>query len=465
MATTSSTTGDVRVISGQSNLRKYVFALALPAVGEQFLNMLVGLVDTFLVGHLSAGASTTLGYTSAAALAGVGLAGYVVWITTSLFAAVGSGTTALIARAIGGGDELTARAALRQSLILGLLMGLLAAVGSYVFAPDIMRLLGAQPDVQRLGVQFLRITALSMPLSGLLFVGNAALRGAGDTRTPLLLMLIVNGVNIVIALLFVNGGLGLPTLGVVGSAWGATIGRGLGGLLVIIVLLRGHGILYLRRWPTPDLTMLRRILRIGLPTGAEQLVFQGAIVIMARLITGLGTAAYAAHNTVITIESVSFLPGFGFGIAATTLVGQSLGANDIARARASTREAVLQGGFFMGLMGLLFIAVPRWLMAFMVNDPAVINAGATPLRLVGVFQIMLAANFIYSGALRGAGDTRFPLLVKLISPWLIRLPLAFVLTPMFGLIGVWLAMTIDMSIQGVAAWWRFRSNKWEKIEV
>lgn len=183
------------------------------------------------------------------------------------------------------------------------------------------------------------------------------------------------------------------------------------------------------------------------------------------MITGLGTVAFAAHNTVITIESISFLPGQGFAIAATTLVGQGLGAQNVKRARWSGNEAFRQAAIFMGLMGLAFVLVPGWFLRLLVSDPAVVAAGITPLRTVGIIQPLLGANFVFSGALRGAGDTRFPLWVKLFSPWLLRLPLAFLLVPYLGLTGAWIAMSLDLALQGVLSWRRFRGNRWEHIRV
>ncbi|MDQ5852641.1 MAG: MATE family efflux transporter, partial [Chloroflexota bacterium] len=247
------------------SLRGRVLKLALPAVGEQFLNLLVGLVDTFLVGHLAASTAASLGYGSAQALAAVGLAGYVIWAATTLFMAVAVGATALVARATGARNTDEANSALRQALMLGGVMGFVALLLISLFAGQVMRLLGAPADVYPLGVAFLRFTALSMPLAGLLFVGNAALRGAGDTRTPLLVMFVVNGLNTLIAALLVNGHLGLPALGVLGSAWGAAVGRGAGGLLVLAVLIRGRGSLKLDRLPWPNWPMLRRLIRVGLP--------------------------------------------------------------------------------------------------------------------------------------------------------------------------------------------------------
>jgi multidrug resistance protein, MATE family len=182
--------------------------------------------------------------------------------------------------------------------------------------------------------------------------------------------------------------------------------------------------------PLPDRQLLWRIVRVGLPAGAEMLVFQGALLIFARFITQLGTIAYAAHNTVITIHSISFLPGIGFAVAATTLVGQNLGAQDPQRARQSGHEAFIQATIFMGMMGILFMLFPAWFLSLLVREPAVVAAGTLPLRIVGTIEPMVAANFVYAGALRGAGDTRWPLLIKLISPWFVRLPLTLWLIPL-----------------------------------
>lgn len=445
--------------------RGEVLRLALPAVGEQFLNLLVGLVDTFLVGHLAARTTEQLHYGSAQALAAVGLANYVVWMITTLFIAISVGATALIARATGAGDPVAANSTLRQALLLGGLMGLVGLICTYVFADQLMQLFGAPADVHPLGVDFLRISAFTMLPASLLFVGNAVLRGTGDTRTPLLVMLVVNSLNMFVAWLLVNGQWGLPALGVRGSAWGAAIARGSGGVLALVVLARGRGVLKLDRWPRPDWGMLRRLVHVGLPAGGEQIAFQLALVPFARWIAGLGTVAFAAHNTVLTIESISFLPGLGFATAATTLVGQGLGAEDVARARWSGNEAFRQAVVFMAIMGALFVVVPGWFLSLMVTDPQVVRAGALPLRTVGLIQPMLAANFVFSGALRGAGDTRFPLWVKLISPWLVRLPLAFFLIPLLGLPGAWIAMSCDLALQGVLSWLRFRGTGWEKIRV
>jgi putative MATE family efflux protein len=449
-----------------TSLRRIVLLLALPAVGEQVLNTLVGLADTFLVGHLNERAAAQLGYNSAAALAGVGLANQMVWLITVLFMSVSVGSTALIARARGANDAEAANRTLRQSMIIGLLMGAAAAILSVALAAPLMRALGAGPDVLPLSVAFLHITALTFAPAALLFIGTAALRGMGDTRTPLYVMLGVNAVNIALSWLLVNGNLGAPTLGVAGSAIGAAVARGGGGLVLIGLLLRGRSALKLTLDLRPEWDALRRIVRIGLPSAGEQLVFQGGLLFFVRSITSLGTVAYAAHNVVLNIESLSFLPGMGYAIAATTLVGQALGASRPEEAEASAYEALLQGGLMMTALGAIMVLFPHALIGLFTDDPLVANSGANAMRIAGAFQALLALNFIMSGGLRGAGDTRWPLYTKIVSTWGVRLPVVTLLVGLgFGLTGAWIAMASDFLIQGLLAWWRFRKGAWKTLRV
>lgn len=440
-----------------AELRRAVLRLALPAAGEQMLSMLVGIVDTFLVGHLSK-----------AALAGVGLANQWVMMTYTLFGAIGTGSTALIARSTGAGDMPTANRAMRQSIFIGALIGVAAGALAFFFARDLVALMGAEPEALELGTLYLRIASLVFPFSTVMFIGNASLRGAGDTRTPLIVMLVVNTLNSVVAAILVNGFFGLPALGVAGSAIGAVSGRLVGGVLVVGLLMKGRsGLrLSLRRFRL-DPEIIQRVLRVGLPGGVEQLVFRIGMMGFSRIIASLGTTAYAAHQVAINAESLSFMPGFGFAVAATTLVGQGLGAQAPEEAERRGYTAYRIGGGLMTLMGLCFVAFAPWFIAFFTNDPDVIATGAGPLRLVGIAQPFLAAAMIFAGALRGAGDTRTPMLITTLGVWGIRLPLAYLFTEVlnWGLTGAWLAMISDLTTRGILNFFRFRSGKWKEIKV
>lgn len=432
-----------------------MLALALPAVGEQTLNMVVGLADIFMVGHLGAVAVTA-----------VGLSNQAVMLVTTFFAATATGVTALVARHIGADEPERANVITHQGYLLGALFGVLALAFGLSMRLPTMRALQAPPEVLGDGATYLGIVALSFPFAAWLFIGNAALRGSGDTRTPMLIMLVVNIVNIGVAYAAIYGVGPLPALGVAGSALGAAVGRSVGGLLVTALLLRGrHGLrLHVRRL-IPDLPQIRRIANIGLPAGAEQLLMRGAQTTFAATVATLGATAFAAHQIALQAESLSYMPGFGFAMAATTLVGQGLGARDPARARADGRLSQWLAAAIMSCIGVIFFLFPGQMIGIFINDLQVIALGVWPLRLVAFSQPILATSMVLGGALRGAGDTRTTLFITGGGLWLVRLPLAWLLVPRLGLIGAWIAMVTDLYVRGVLAWLRFRSNRWTLLKV
>ncbi|HMQ29558.1 MAG TPA: MATE family efflux transporter [Chloroflexaceae bacterium] len=447
--------------------RRRVAALAIPAVGEQLLNTMVGLADVYLVGNLSAAATQRLGYGSATALAAAGLGNQFTWLMMVLFMAVGVGATALVARAVGARDEEALRRILRQAFLLAALVGVLATALGLLLAEPFLALIAAPPETRATAAAYIHINAAAYLPAVFLLVGTACLRGAGDTRTPLLVMLAVNLVNVGVTLLLVNGLMGLPALGVEGAAIGTALARGLGGVVVLTLLLRGRAGLRLNLGGGGDRATMRRLVNVGLPAAGEQLLFQGALLIFVRFVNDLGTRAYAAHNITITIESLSFLPGMGYAVATSALVGQALGARDPRRAEGYAYEALLQGALMMSLFGALMVVFPRQLVALFTNDPAVIAAAVAPLRAAGLVQPALAVSFIMLGAMRGAGDTRWPLLSRLLTTWGVRLPLTVAAVSWLGLglPGVWLAMCTDFTLQAILALWRFSAGRWKQIEL
>jgi MATE family multidrug resistance protein len=447
----------IQLQSSRSAIRRDVLRLALPAMGEQLLSMMVGIVDTFLVGHLGA-----------APLAAVGLANQWVMLATTLFASIATGSTALIARFIGARKPEDADQVLRQSILLGALIGVIATVFGVSLARPAVMLIGAPSDVIELSSDYLRVVSTILFFSTLMFIGNASLRGAGDTRTPLYVMMVVNALNIAVAWTAINGPFGLPKLGVVGSALGAATGRFVGGILVIAILIRGRAGIRLRlRHLRPDGDMIRRILRVGLPTGVEQILFRSGQMLFARILAELGTVAYAANQVAINGWSLSFMPGFGFALAATTLVGQGLGAEDPDAAQDRGFSAFRMGAGLMSLVGLAFLFFPSQIVGFFTSEPEVIAVGTLPLQVVGVIQPILAASMVFSGALRGAGDTRFPMVVTAAAIWLVRLPLAYLFALVLdgGLLGAWAAMALDMVMRGVLNFLRFRAGRWKTLQV
>lgn len=450
-------------------LQRRVWALALPAIGEQMLAMGVGLTDTFLAGHLSIAAAHHLGYGQAVAVASIGAASTVVWVVLTAFFAVNVGITALVARATGANDKTLAARAAGQGILMGCVAGVLVAALAAPLATGVSDLLGLSGQFATLSAGYIRVLALALPATGIASAANAAMRGAGDTRRPMLVMLVVNGTNIVGSVVLLSGWsqAGIPALGVIGSACGAAGGWILGAILAVWQLSRVHPRTPRLTWAglRPHRETMLRILRVGLPSTIELTILQLGVVTFLRVVVGLGATAYAANVAINTIESMGTLPAFGFSIAATTLVGQALGAGDADLAVRSTWATFRPCLAAIMLIGLVALLVPQALLAFFIADPTVLRVGSLAMRFSLLTLPASATAFVFNGALRGAGDTKFPVIVRAAGTWGIRLPMAALLIPLLALPGARLVMAMDFGTQAALAYWRFRSGRWRQARV
>lgn len=450
-------------------LKSRVWGLALPSIGEQLLSLGVGLSDTFLSGHLSDQAVHTLGYGRATAVAAVGIASTAAWIVLTVFFGVNIGVTALVARATGARDRQLAARTVGQGIWLGAAIGL-AMIGLAIpLAHAIISLLGVTGTEAELAASYIRVYSLTMPAAGAASAMNAAMRGAGDARRPLLVMLVVNGANIVASWTLMNGipALGIAPIGVVGSAVGAATGWTFGCVLAAFLMTRQHARApqLTRAALRPNPSIMGRVLRVGIPSAAELVVFQLGVLTFNRVVIGLGPVTYAANVTINTVDSVGTLPGFGFSVAATALVGQALGARDTRLAERSVWAALRPAVVVMLVVGLFEALIPHALLGVFVADRPVLDAGDIAMRLSLLLMPASACAFVFNGALRGAGDTRFPVVVRAIGTWGLRLPIAMLLIPLWGLPGARLAMGLDFWTQAGLSYLRFRSGRWRHTRV
>ena len=459
MATRLDPASRPNLLSG--DVRRVVLTLALPVLLEQFLNFCVGFYDMLLAGHLPSEVSE-------AATGAVGVSAYVGWLATMLFSLVAAGTTALVARSRGAGDdELANRVANRSIALAGLAgMGFLAVI--VPLAPWLAGWLEMEPAAARITIRYLRLDAIGLVFTSVSLVGAAALRGCGNMRTPMLILGAVSVLNVIVSTVLVYGFGPFPRLGVDGIVAGTCIARMVGGTAMLIPLWRGHSGL---RLIATELRVrggtVRRILAIGIPAAADGAVMWCGHFLFLRIIGGMGEAAFAAHMVGIRLEAITYLPAVAWGVAAATLVGQSLGAGDPERARQAGHTAARQCSVLGVIITLVFVfgAEPIYLM--MHNQPEVVRVGAPAFRLAGFFQLPLMVGIVYFASMRGAGDTRFPMLVTLVSTFMLRVPLAWLFGVTFGwgLYGAWLGMCIDMLVRGSAAAARFASGRWASIRV
>jgi MATE family multidrug resistance protein len=439
--------------------------LALPVLGEQALLMLVGLVDTFLAG--------TVGKEATAA---IGLASQVSWLAGLLFGFIGVGATALVARHVGMGLVSKANHFSNQALSAAVIMGALEFALIYLLAPFLPRLLDWGPEPARIVVQYLRIDSAGYILASITVIAAACWRGGGDTRTPLYVMIVVNFVNILVSAGLRFGWGGLPSLGVAGIAIGTLVARLIGGLIVIGLLLHGRSGI---RFRAQDLRFrresMRRILHVGIPAGLDGIFLWAGqfcfLIIISQLATGDEQAAIlAAHFVGIRVESLSYLPAFAWATGAATLVGQFLGAGDRLKARRSGHLAAVQSAVLCMAMGVVyFLFAPQIYALFNASADLerVTRIGVPALRGLAFFQLPLALMIVYTNALRGAGDTRYPLLYTLLGMVLVRLPLAYLCGVVWkgGLLGAWVGMFADMTVRAALTTVRFLRGKWEHIKI
>ncbi|MDJ0866199.1 MAG: MATE family efflux transporter [Myxococcota bacterium] len=434
-----------------------VWELAWPSMAAFGFQSLTGFVNMLIVSGLGT-----------EAVAAVGVASQVHFVLFAVLAAVTTGTVALVARATGARDADDADRVLRLSLLLAGAMGLLA-MGVAPFAEEVVASFGVAARVARLGGDYLRILfAFNVPFAvGLVFA--SALRGAGDVRTPLVVGVLVNAVDVVLCWALVYGRLGAPALGTNGAAIALGISILLGLSIYLALWLRNDLVIRRRRFVSDlDAAGARRVLRIGAPTALEQLAFQAGLWVFLRLVAEFGTDPVSAYLIGVRILSMSFVPGLGFQTAASTLVGQNLGAGRPDLAIRSGWRATGGAVVVMGGIGLAIIALAQPLAgAFGAAGEATVELTVQFIYILGAAQALMAVEFALGGALRGAGDTRFPLFAILTGLFVFRLGLALTVSRLFdgSVVAVWSCLLADYAVKAVMLSARFASGRWQRVRV
>jgi putative MATE family efflux protein len=446
---------------GPSLLRQLLW-LAMPILAEQALHSVVGLTDVYLAGHLRRDA--------VAATAAIGSIAYILWLLGLIAGAIGTGSTALVARATGARHRSLANSVCGQTVTAAALTGIALGILTLLFQHQIARVTGLEGEALGFALYYVRALSLALPFSIFLFAANACLRGAGDTVTPAVSVIVVDAVNLVLSASLSRGWFGLPEMGFRGIAVGTVTAYVVGGLLQLAVLLRGRGGLRLHPHRLrPHWHTLRRILKIGLPSGLEGVLIWGANFVIVAVINRLDptNVAGSAHIITIRLESMSFLIGYAFAMAAATMVGQSLGMGDPVRARRCAYLAYAVGGGVMSVMGLLFVLFPRAFASLLAEDPAIVDLASRCLFITGFAQFGFAASMIFSAALRGAGDTVTVMVINLACIVGLRLTGALLVALHFrgGLPQIWLVLAGELMIRGLANFLRFKHGGWRHVKV
>lgn len=433
--------------------------LSWPMILIMVFNFLVGLVDVYVAGLIGRDVQAAIGFLS-----------QLYFLLIIVANAISIGTVALVSRSIGSGDIETAGRYARQSLMFGLAVAVVLTAGGLVFYRQIVETAGFPPEIRTIAEGFLVIFAWALGPNYFLIISNALFRARGDVKKPLVTMFVFCAANVALDFSLVFGLAGFPRLGYVGIAYATAISAILG-MAVNILFLTAGGWRGLpgRTW-RPDLRTIIRIARIGWPAGLLQVAWSAGSIILYHILGRLGSESIVALASItngLRIEAVIFMPAFAMNMAASVLVGQNLGAGKPGRATSLGWKIALTAMTVLTLLSAIIFAGAEFFASLLSGDPAVLRETTRYLRVNMFSEPFMALALVLSGALQGAGDTRGTMWIIVFCMWVIRLPLAYALSLVLGLgaLGVWIAMVVSMTVQGLLMAYRFHQGKWRTLVV
>lgn len=442
---------------------KEIIGLAWPSITEQILEMMVGMVSTIFMGRIGT-----------SAVAAVGMVNMLMGFLQTVFSGLSMGTTVIIARVTGEGDKTEAKRALVQSIYMAFVVGIILAAAGRIFSTPILKLFfgGTEAKVFNLGMSYFNITLIGLPFFVLDIIVSGAMRGAGDTKTPMIITGIVNIINIILNTVLIFGVpfLHIPALGVVGSAIAVTVSRIFAVTTRIIVLFRGRKLklnLSLEDDYTIRPKLMKRIINIGVPAFVEQAVMQGGFLVLQIIIVGLGTVAMAAYQVGINVNSLAFFPVFGFAIANTTLVGQSLGERQYKKAEHYAYEGLKITMMVAFALGILMFIFARPLAHLYSNDALVVSEAVGLIRTFGVLETFLAILNVCSSTLKASGDINYVMVSSFVGLWTCRVFVSYALIKWagFGMTAVMIGIFLDFSSRSFMYLSRMNKGKWKYLRV
>ncbi len=435
-----------------------VLRLSLPAIMAQLSSIIMQYIDAAMVGSLGANDSASIGLISSST-----------WLLSGLCSAAVIGFTVQVAQQIGAGNEPQARNLMKQAFIFaGAFAALMALCGALV-SPFLPHLLGGGADIATGATRYFLVYSLSLPAVQLGSIASGMLQSSGNMKTPGVLLTLMCLLDVVFnaLLIFPSGTLWIlpgAGLGLTGAALGTALSQLVIAVVMTLILLKRSPALHLRRGEplTISALQLKRSVTLALPVAVEQSVTCGAYILFTGIVAPLGNIAIAANSFAITAESLCYMPGYGTGAAATTIIGQSIGAGrkDLTR-KLGWLTTLLGMGIMMITGTLMFIFAP-FMMGLLSPDPEVVALGTRVLRLEAFVEGLYGASIVALGVFRGAGDTLVPSIMNFASMWLVRLPAAALLAPKFGLMGVWIAMAGELCVRGIIFLIRLSTKRWQK---
>lgn len=441
----------------EGKIGRAILLLSIPMVLEMMMESIFAVVDIFFVSKLGPEAVATVGFTES-----------IVTIVYTIAIGLAMATTAVVSRRYGEGKK----GAASRSAFQGILVAIFASVPiSFIglfYAPDLLSLMGAEPFIVENMSSYATIMIGSNVVIMLLFVINAVFRGAGDAAISMRVLWLANGLNIILDPIFIFGWWIFPELGVAGAAVATTIGRGIGVIFQLYILIGGKGrIVLLKKHLVLKWNIMKKIIRISLGGIGQFFIATSSWILLMKIMSNFGSETVAGYTIAIRILIFSILPSWGMSNAAATLVGQNLGANQPDRAEKSTWLAAGFNMAFLGLVGLTFNLIPEFLVKIFTDEPLVVQVGAQCLRIMTYGYLAYAFGMVVIQAFNGAGDTTTPTIINFFCFWLLEIPLAYYLAMEFGWNeeGVFYSIVIAETVLGIIGFVLFRRGKWKEVKV
>lgn len=442
----------------QGSIRKAVILLAIPMMLEMCMESVFAVVDIYFVSHLGKHAVSTVGLTES-----------VITIVYSLAIGISMAATAMVARRVGEKNPEAATKAGMQSIIVSLIITICLSVPGFIYAADILRLMGAEQVAIDQGVGYTRIIMGGSLVIMLLFLINGIFRGAGDAMMAMKSLWLANICNIILCPLLIRGFGPIPEFGLIGAAMATTIGRGIGVAYQLYHLFNGKRLVkFTVKLLKPDWEIIRSLIDIAWPATLQFLIGSGSWIVLASLVVHTGHSdASAGYQIAIRIVLFFILPAWGMANAAATLVGQNLGAGHPERAELSVKQTAKYNAVFMGIVSLIFLCFADFIISFFTKEVLVKQFAVDALRIISGGYIFYGVGMVMAMAFNGAGDTKTPTLINLVGFWFFQIPLAYLLAKTFGFgpIGVFIAIPVAETAIAIVAYIMFKKGKWKLKQI
>jgi putative MATE family efflux protein len=439
------------------NIKRGIFLLSVPMILEMIMESLFAVVDIFFVGKLGDDAIATVGLTEA-----------VIVIVYSMGVGISMAATAMVARRFGEKKFEQAGNAAFQLLLFGVSLSVIISIVGIIFAEDILRLMGASQQVLDIGVPYTTIIFAGNLAIMLLFLINGAFRGAGQAHLAMRTLWISNGINIVLDPILIFGIGSFEGFGLVGAAWATTIGRSIGVTYQLYHLFNGkHSLVILKKNIVLKWKTLMRIARISVNGMGQFLIDSVAWIALTRITAEFGSASVAGFTIAFRVLIFSLMPAWGLSAAASTLVGQNLGAKKINRARISVWLTAKYNVIFLSIVTVIYILFGDLMAGWFTTNPDVLKIASLGLRVIALGYVFFAVGMVMTQAFNGAGDTRTPMYINVGVFICLEIPLAYILAFYFKLeiLGIFISIAVCHSLHALIAIWFFKKGRWKTVKV